>query len=145
MLKVKVDLFDAIANSVAVLISDGNALPDNIKTAVIEANKLHSPVEKVVEIGEALYSARDKLTNPLREVCAQCFDLMREHGWQHPQAGDDRERAGAVIRVMQRDAGETAPQGAAWPKAGAEPSPVAKFAPAGDDEGDAGANAPEAT
>lgn len=134
------ELFKVLGAVPVVLMRHGAPLPEHTIAAIQAATEDPSPRNRIVAIGEALYAAKDTLNNELRELAAQCFDLMREHSWLHVSV-EDANRAAAVIRALQRDSGETAPAGKPWPKEADDPAPVAAY---GAPEADGAPEAPDA-
>lgn len=102
----------------------GAALPEHTREQLIEFSGHPSPVDRVVNVAEALYAARDELTNEGRDMAAQLAQFAAVNGW-HGMT----ERGAAMAAVLQRDAGHEPPPGMSWPDHADDPDALVQFLP----------------
>lgn len=111
-------LGDALAAVDRFLIEHAATAPESAKDAILAAGAKVSPVDKLVDIAEALYAARADFDADALTIAGQVIEFCTRNGW-HGLANEARgERMVAAIR---RDLGEPHPSGGEWPAASSDP------------------------
>lgn len=104
------------------LITEGAALNTDLRDSLVASSGRPSPVDRIVEVGESLYTHADYLSAEGKLLCAGLMTFATLNGW-HGLTEDNR--GPRIAQAMQRDAGEAAPMGMAWPAAETDPEPKA--------------------
>jgi hypothetical protein len=112
---------DALSAISTYLITEGANLNTELREALITSSGRPSPVDRIVEVGESLYTHADYLSAEGKLLCAGLLTFATINGW-HGLPNDNR--GPRIAQAMQRDAGETPPLGMNWPDP--ETDPVAK-------------------
>ncbi|MCK0531443.1 hypothetical protein [Sphingobium agri] len=102
------------------LITEGAALPSDLRDALIESSGRPSPVDRIVEVGETLYANASLLSDDGKLLCAALVSFATLNGW-HGLAEDNR--GGRMAMAMRRETGEEPPAGLTWPDAESDPAP----------------------
>lgn len=102
------------------LIAEGAALPDALRVALVESSGRPSPVDRIVEVGETLYSNASLLSDEGKMLCAALISFATLNGW-HGLAEDNR--GGRIAMAMRRETGEEPPAGLTWPEPESDPTP----------------------
>lgn len=105
-----------------------DALPEDLRAALLETAMAFSAVDAVCQTAELIYARRGEVTGQLLALGAGLAAMAATLGWQ----GFGVEARGAKISAaLRREAGEPHPiEGQAWPDPEADPEPVARFVPA---------------
>ncbi|WP_289145030.1 hypothetical protein [uncultured Sphingobium sp.] len=104
------------------LIMEGATLSPDLRDALVTSSGRPSPVDRIVEVSESLYSHADYLSDGGKLLCAGLMTFATMNGW-HGLSVDNR--GPRIAQAMQRDAGETAPFGMSWPDPETDPAPKA--------------------
>jgi hypothetical protein len=109
----------------------GAKLPADVQTILTGAAGAPSPVDAIIGATETLYAAQGAITDAATQTAArtlagQLAQFATLNGWHGYSGG----RGSGILQAMQRDLGETAPAGTAWPEASADPAINEAFAPA---------------
>lgn len=104
------------------LITEGAALSPDLRDALVTSSGRPSPVDRIVEVGESLYTHADYLSNSGKLLCGGLMTFASMNGW-HGLTEDNR--GPRIAQAMQRDAGDPAPMGMTWTNADSDPAPKA--------------------
>lgn len=104
------------------LIAEGGTLNTDLRDALVTSSGRPSPVDRIVEVGESLYTHAEYLSADGKLLCAGLVTFATINGW-HGLSDDNR--GPRIAQAMQRDAGETPPLGMSWPDAETDPAPKA--------------------
>lgn len=104
------------------LITEGAALTPELRDALVTSSGRPSPVDRIVEVAESLYTHADYVSNDGKLLCAGLMTFATINGW-HGLTQDNR--GPRIAQAMQRDAGEQPPMGMDWPEAETDPAPKA--------------------
>jgi hypothetical protein len=107
----------------------GSHLPTDAHDAFDTACSSVSPVVQICDVAEVLFAYQGKITDSATKaaaqtLAAQCALYGAMNGW-HGLPVDNR--GPAICWAMQRELGETAPSGTAWPTADKDPTIDARF------------------
>lgn len=111
------NIIEILNKSMGLVFSNMDSFSPDFKAGIASCFNHPSPVTKIKDVAECLYSQKDKLNNDLRELVAQCFTVMDNHGFEAS------ERCNGIIAAMKRDAGIKGN----WPKAESDPYPISKY------------------
>ncbi len=128
----------AVAAAIAAFgASFGPSLPAGVRDKFLAA-QAGGPVDSAVNVGEALYANRDLITDSdaksaAMTLAAQCAmwcanPANRFHGLDLPEGPNGIARGVGISWAMQRELGEPAPTGFAWPEAEEDPEARADWA-----------------
>lgn len=104
------------------LITEGATLNAELRDALVASSGRPSPVDRIVEVSESLYTHADYLSDDGKLLCAGLMTFATMNGW-HGLTEDNR--GPRIAQAMQRDAGEAAPMGMNWPDPETDPAPKA--------------------
>lgn len=104
------------------LITEGATLNTDLRDALVTSSGRPSPVDRIVEVSESLYTHAEYLSNDGKLLCAGLMTFATLNGW-HGLTEDNR--GPRIAQAMQRDAGEEPPMGMTWPDAETDPAPKA--------------------
>lgn len=104
------------------LITEGATLNAELRDALVASSGRPSPVDRIVEVSESLYTHADYLSDDGKLLCAGLMTFATMNGW-HGLTEDNR--GPRIAQAMQRDAGEAAPMGMSWPDPETDPAPKA--------------------
>lgn len=113
-------LGDALAAADRFLIEHAATAPAAAKDAIIAAGAKVSPIDKLVDIAEALYAARAALDADALAIAGQVIEFCTRMGW-HGLANE--ARGARMVAAIRRDLGEAHPSGGEWPAAATDPEP----------------------
>ena len=118
-----IDSIQAALSSISTfLIMEGTTLSPELRDALVTSSGRPSPVDRIVEVSESLYTHADYLSNDGKLLCGGLMTFATLNGW-HGLSDDNR--GPRIAQAMQRDAGETPPLGMSWPEAETDPAPKA--------------------
>lgn len=113
-------LSDALAAVDRFIIEHAATAPAPAKDAILAAGTKVSPIDKLVDIGEALYAARVEIDADALTIAGQVIEFCTRNGWH----GLPNEARGArMVAAIRRDLGEAHPSGGEWPAAETDPEP----------------------
>lgn len=104
------------------LITEGATLNTDLRDALVTSSGRPSPVDRIVEVSESLYTHAEYLSDDGKLLCAGLMTFATLNGW-HGLTEDNR--GPRIAQAMQRDAGEEPPMGMTWPEAETDPAPKA--------------------
>ena len=104
------------------LITEGATLNADLRDALVTSSGRPSPVDRIVEVSESLYTHAEYLSNDGKLLCGGLMTFATMNGW-HGLTEDNR--GPRIAQAMQRDAGEEPPMGMVWPDADTDPAPKA--------------------
>ena len=100
------------------LILHAQNLPEATQQAVVSAAAKVSPVDKLCDVGEALYAARDGLSDEALVLVGQVVEFCTRNGW-HGLSVDARGQR--MVDAIRRQRGEPHPTGGSWPDPSTDP------------------------
>lgn len=117
-----VSIQDSLSAISTYLITEGATLNTDLRDALVTSSGRPSPVDRIVEVGESLYTHAEYLSTDGKLLCAGLMTFATLNGW-HGLPADNR--GPRIAQAMQRDAGEAPPLGMDWPSAESDPAPKA--------------------
>ena len=117
---------EALAAIDRFLILHAALLPDEHKTALLNAGAKVSAIDKMVEVAEILYAARSELEGEALAIAAQVAEFCARYGW-HGLA--DEGRGAGMVDAFRRQLGEPHPTGGEWPDPASDPAPRGSATP----------------
>lgn len=113
----------ALSGITSLLVAEGAVLAPELKSALETSNGRPSPVDRIVEVGESLYTHAAILSDQGKRLCGSLMRFASMNGWHGLAEGENR--GGRIFQAMARDTGEEPPMGMDWPAAETDPDPKA--------------------
>lgn len=114
-------LGDALAAVDRFLIEHAATAPESAKDAILAAGAKVSPVDKLVDIAEALYAARADFDADALTIAGQVIEFCTRNGWHGLQ---NEARGQRMVEAIRRQRGEEHPTGGQWPDPATDPAPA---------------------